>query len=52
LELLSDGRLRNAGVLLFGKRPHRLFPRAQVRIGLFRGTQILDSHDYQGTLWE
>jgi len=49
---LSDGRLRNAGVLLFGKRPHRLFPRAQVRIGLFRGTQILGSHDYQGTLWE
>ncbi|RMD64042.1 AAA family ATPase [Candidatus Parcubacteria bacterium] len=52
LELLSDGRLKNAGALLFGKRPQRLFPQAQVRIGIFRGTEILDSHDYRGTLWE
>ncbi|MGC8746783.1 MAG: ATP-binding protein [Candidatus Saccharicenans sp.] len=52
LELLSDGRLKNAGVLLFGKRPQRLFPQAQMRIGIFRGTEILDSHDYKGTLWE
>ncbi|WP_347241767.1 helix-turn-helix domain-containing protein [Thermus sp.] len=52
LGLLSKGRLTNAGVLLFGKRPQRLFPQAQVRIGIFRGTQILDSHDFQGTLWE
>jgi len=52
LDLLSDGRLKNAGVLLFGKRPQRLFPQAQVRIGLFRGTEILDSHDFTGTLWE
>jgi len=52
LELLSDGRLKNAGVLLFGKRPQRLFPQAQVRIGIFRGSEILDSHDFKGTLWE
>ncbi len=52
LELLSDGRLKNAGVLLFGKRPQRLFPQAQVRIGIFRGNQILDSHDFKGTLWQ
>ena len=52
LDLLSDGRLKNAGVLLFGKRPQRLFPQAQVRIGIFRGTEILDSHDCTGTLWE
>lgn len=52
LELLSDGSLTNAGVLLFGKRPQRLFPQAQVRIGIFRGNQILDSHDFKGTLWE
>jgi ATP-dependent DNA helicase RecG len=52
LNLLSDGRLKNAGVLLFGKRPQRLFPLAQVRIGIFRGTEILDSHDFQGTLWQ
>ncbi|GAB6050668.1 helix-turn-helix domain-containing protein [Hydrogenophilus islandicus] len=52
LDLVSDGRLKNAGVLLFGKRPQRLFPLAQLRIGIFRGTQILDSHDFQGTLWQ
>lgn len=52
LDLLSDGGLKNAAVLLFGKRPQRLFPQAQVRIGLFHGTEILDSHDYKGTLWE
>ena len=52
LELLSGGKLKNAGVLLFGKRPQRLFPQAQVRIGIFRGTEILDSHDFTGTLWE
>ncbi|ABK14990.1 ATP-binding protein [Methanothrix thermoacetophila] len=52
LDLLSDGRLKNAAVLLFGKRPQRLFPLAQVRVGLFRGNEILDSHDFQGTLWQ
>lgn len=52
LDLLVEGRLRNAAVLLFGKRPQQLFPQAQVRVGLFRGSEILDSHDYTGTLWE
>ena len=52
LGLVSEGRLRNAGVLLYAKRPQRLFPLAQVRIGMFRGSQILDSHDFQGTLWQ
>lgn len=52
LNLLIEGRIKNAAVLLFGKRPQRLFPLAQVRIGIFRGTEILDSHDFQGTLWQ
>ncbi len=52
LDLLEGERLKNAGVLLFGKRPQRLFPLAQVRIGIFRGTEILDSHDFTGTLWD
>ncbi len=52
LNLLEGDRLKNAGVLLFGKRPQRLFPQAQVRIGIFRGTEILDSHDFTGTLWD
>ena len=52
LNLLEGERLKNAGVLLFGKRPQRLFPQAQVRIGIFRGTEILDSHDFTSTLWD
>ena len=52
LNLLEGERLKNAGVLLFGKRSQRLFPQAQVRIGIFRGTEILDSHDFTGTLWD
>ncbi|MCR4439903.1 MAG: ATP-binding protein [bacterium] len=52
LGLVSEGELTNAAVLLFARRPQQLFPLAQVRIGLFRGTQILDSHDFQGTLWQ
>jgi len=52
LNLMEGERLKNAGVLLFGKQPQRLFPQAQVRIGIFRGTEILDSHDFSGTLWD
>ncbi|MEJ5229764.1 MAG: ATP-binding protein [Pseudothermotoga sp.] len=52
LGLIHEGKLRNAGVILFARRPQRLFPLAQVRIGIFKGTQILDSHDFQGTLWQ
>lgn len=52
LNLLEGERLKNAGVLLFAKRPQRLFPQAQVRIGIFRKDEILDSHDFTGTLWE
>ncbi|GAB5603516.1 helix-turn-helix domain-containing protein [Thermus sp. FJN-A] len=52
LGMVSDDRLTHAAVLLFARRPQRLFPLAQVRIGLFRGNQILDSRDFQGTLWQ
>jgi len=52
LGLLQGDRLTNAGVLLFARRPQLLFPHARLRIGLFRGTQILDSHEFEGTLWQ
>ena len=52
LQLLESGKLKNAGVLLFGKEPQRLFPLVQVRIGIFRGSEILDSHDFRRSLWE
>jgi ATP-dependent DNA helicase RecG len=53
LGLLKDGRLTNAGLLLFGIRPQMHFVQAQLRIGVFRSpTEIVDSHDFGGTLWE
>ncbi|GIV08559.1 MAG: ATP-dependent DNA helicase [Fimbriimonadales bacterium] len=52
LGLIRDGKLTNAAVLLFAQNPQRLYPLAQVRIGLFRDNQILDSHDFRGTLWQ
>jgi len=52
LGLLQEGRLTNAGVLLFTRRPQLLFPYARLRIGMFKGNQILDSHEFEGTLWQ
>lgn len=52
LGLLRDGRLTNAAVLLFADRPQDLFPSARLRVGVFKGTQILDTHEFGGTLWE
>ncbi|GIV04157.1 MAG: ATP-dependent DNA helicase [Fimbriimonadales bacterium] len=52
LGLLREGRLTNAAVLLFTERPQEIFPAARLRIGLFKGTQILDTHEFEGTLWE
>jgi len=53
LGLLKDGRLTNAGLLLFGIRPQMHFVQAQLRISVFRSpTEIVDSHDFGGTLWE
>jgi ATP-dependent DNA helicase RecG len=52
LGLLREGRLTNAAVLLFTDRPQEVLPHARVRIGVFKGTQILDSHEFEGTLWE
>lgn len=51
LGLARDGQITNAGVLLFANRPQELFPHAQSRIGVFRGTEIVDSHDFGGTVW-
>jgi len=37
LDLIIDGKLTNAAVMLFGKNPQKLFKKANVRIGLFKG---------------
>lgn len=53
LGLLKEGRLTNAGLLLFGLRPQERFVQAQLRIGVFRSpTEIVDSHEFAGTLWD
>ena len=52
LELVRDGYLTNAAVLLFTPAPQRLFLLAQARVGRFRGADILDSHDFAGSLWD
>jgi len=40
LHLLSDGRVTNAGVLLFGCDPQRFLPCAEVRCMHFHGTEV------------
>ncbi len=52
LSLLRDGRLTTAAVLLFTPNPQALYPQSRVRIGRFKGIEILDSHDYEGSLWD
>jgi ATP-dependent DNA helicase RecG len=52
LGLLRDGKLTNAAVLLFAERPQEIFPGARLRIGVFKGNQIVDAHEFEGTLWD
>ena len=52
LHLIREGQLTNAATLLFVDRPQELFPQARVRIGVFKGTQIMDTHEFEGTLWQ
>lgn len=39
LELTRNGRVTNAAVLLFGKRPQRFFLQAETRCGRFKGVK-------------
>ncbi|MEI8120897.1 MAG: ATP-binding protein [bacterium] len=54
--LLKDGRLTNAAVLLFGKEPRRFFNNAQVHCFHFFGTEkrkpIASQQPYEGRLFE
>lgn len=52
LDLIKDGKLTNAGVLLFTEMPHRIFPYARIKMGRFKGETILDSREIIGNLWE
>jgi len=53
LELLKDGQLTRAALLLFGKRPTSYFPSAFLKLGRFRSPiLIVDDREVEGTLLE
>ena len=56
LNLLNDGRLTNAAVLLFGKLPQRFLISSEVRCAHFHGTEVgkpIPSYQvYKGTAFE
>jgi len=51
LNLVRDEKLTAAAVLLFTEKPQGLFSGAQVQLGRFQGNTILDSHIFEGSLW-
>jgi len=55
LNLVTEsGKLLNAAVILFGKRPHTFFPNAKLRCAVFATTDTvtsLDMKDFEGDLF-
>jgi len=52
LELLKEGKLTNAGLLLFGKNPNRYLTNAISRVGRFKTqTEIIDTVEIKGNLF-
>ncbi len=53
LELIRDGKLTNAAVLLFTRNPQKYIPNSVVKIGRFKTpTQIIDSIEIGGNLFK
>jgi len=53
LELIKNGKLTNAAVLLFTKEPQRYFLNSLVRVGRFKTpTEIIDAVEIRGNLFE
>ena len=53
LELIKNGKLTNAAVLLFTKEPQRYFMNSLVRVGRFKTpTEIIDTVEIKGNLFE
>ncbi|ACS33477.1 ATP-binding protein [Thermococcus gammatolerans] len=52
LRLIRNGKVTRALILLFGKDPQEFFPQAKVRVGRFKGSEILDSVNVEGNLFE
>ncbi|MDD2334499.1 MAG: ATP-binding protein [Mesotoga sp.] len=52
LNLVTDGRLKRAAILLFGKEPRRFFPGAFLKIGAFTNdTNLIRTDDVDGNLF-
>lgn len=56
LDLIKDGKLTNAAVLLFAKNPHKFFIQAEVKCLHFSGTEVrkpfVNYQVYSGNLFE
>ncbi|GAG70599.1 unnamed protein product, partial [marine sediment metagenome] len=53
LNLLEDGKIKRAGILLFGKNPKKFYTSAYIKIGKFlTNTDILSTDDVEGNLFE
>jgi len=56
IKALKENKPTNAGVLFFGKYPHKFFPNARLRVVRFKGNKVinptLDTVNCEGTVWE
>ena len=53
LNLIENGKLRRAGILLFGKNPKKYFTGAYIKVGKFLSdTDVISSDDILGNLFE
>lgn len=53
LDLIKDGKLTRAAVLLFGKNPQKFYSHAIIKIGRFRSeTLIVDDREIEETLFD
>lgn len=53
LNLLDDGKLTRAAILLFGKNPKKFWTSAYIKVGKFlNDTDIVSSDDIEGNLFE
>ncbi len=55
LKLMSDSKITNAGILLFGKQPSTFFDNSLIRCGRFKGVvkeEFLDMKDFDSNLFQ
>lgn len=53
LNLIDNGKIKRAAILLFGKNPKRFWTSAYTKVGKFKtDTDIISSDDIEGNLFE